>query len=105
MKPKKEPKNVGGIVDDLLRKWQTSSGERGKALRDAWEAAVNKEAQNKTQLVGYKNGTLTVLVPDSSWLYKLTLEKRNTIEKFNRNYKGRKKARDIRFRVGELEAS
>ena len=44
-----------------------------------------------------------VIVENSSWLYKLTLEKKRTIEKFNEGYPGRKKVKDIRFRVGVLD--
>ncbi|MGB2600265.1 MAG: DUF721 domain-containing protein [Candidatus Omnitrophota bacterium] len=104
MKPKRNAKNIGRIVDGLIRKWQTGSKERGKAIGDAWKAATNEETRSKTQLVSYKNGTLTVIVVDSPWLYKLTLEKRGIVEKFNQNYKGKKKAQDIRFRVGVLGA-
>ena len=103
MKPRREIKNVGKIVDGLIGRWQTGSKERGAAIRSAWEAAVTGENKNKTQLVNYRNGVLTAIVADSSWLYKLTLEKRDIIEKFNKNYKGRKKAHDVRFRVGDLD--
>lgn len=101
---RKEAKNIGRVVEGLIKKWQTTGGEKGTAVKSAWDAAISKEARPHAQLVNYRNGVLTAIVDNSSWLYKLTLEKRNMLEKFNTAYRGRKKASDIRFRIGSTEA-
>ncbi len=101
---KEEARHLDGVVGDLLRKWQTRKVERASAVRDAWGEAANQQAKEHTQLVSYKNSILVVVVENSSLLYKLTLEKREMLKRFNACYKGRKKAKDIRFRIGILDA-
>ncbi|MGB2601012.1 MAG: DUF721 domain-containing protein [Candidatus Omnitrophota bacterium] len=98
------PRHVKGIIDGLIAKWEKGAVKKAGAIGTAWVAAVDVETKEHTRPVSFKNGTLVVLVEDSTWLYKLTLDKRVTIAKFNEKYSGRKKAKDIRFRVGSLEA-
>jgi hypothetical protein len=90
-------------VDDLLHKWQTRKVKKANAVKEAWEEATDENAKGHLQLVSYKNGVLMVVVENSSLLYKLTLEKREILKKFNEKYKGRKKAQNIRFRVGTID--
>jgi predicted nucleic acid-binding Zn ribbon protein len=104
MKQKKDTRHVRGIVDSLLRKWESGTLKKGNAVWSAWSAAVTEEDRGHARPVSLKNGTLMVIAENSSWLYKLTMEKKNILEKFNANYEGRKKAKDIRFRIGDLSA-
>jgi hypothetical protein len=99
-RPKKDAKRIEGVVSGLLQKWQTKTVEKANAVKEAWKAATDKETREHSELISFKKGILTIIVGNSSLLYKLTLEKRNIIEQFNKNYKGRIKAKDIRFRVG-----
>jgi len=96
-------RHVRGILDGLLRKLEQGTVRKGNAVRTAWAAATEKKTKTHTRPISLKNGTLLILVENSSWLYKLTLEKKNTLEKFNKHYTGRKKVTDIRFRIGTLE--
>jgi len=96
-------KHVRSILDGLLRKWEQGPVKKGNAVWDAWLVAVEEEVSEHARPVSLKNGTLLVLVENSSWLYKLTMSKRNILEKFNTNYTGRKKAIDVRFRIGTFE--
>ena len=99
---RKESKHVRGIVDGLLQRWERTDVRKSDALREAWEETANKETKKHAFPVNIKNGTITVIVENSAWLYSLTLKKRDLLEQFNANYKGRKKAKEIRFRVGSL---
>jgi predicted nucleic acid-binding Zn ribbon protein len=65
--------------------------------------AVKEGAKGHAKPVSFRNGILMVIVENSSWLYELTLEKKEILEKFNATYAGRKKARDIRYRIGVME--
>lgn len=103
MKKKDSTRHVRGILDGLLRKWEQGAVRKGNAVRMAWAAATEDKTATHTRPISLKNGTLLILVENSSWLYKLTMEKKNTLEKFNKHYTGRKKAADIRFRIGTLE--
>jgi predicted nucleic acid-binding Zn ribbon protein len=95
--------HVRNIVDNLLLKWEKEKVNKGGAVRDAWEFAVGEEAKRHTRPVSLKTGTMVVIVEDTSWLYRLTLEKRKILSKFNEKYAGRKKPADIRFRIGSLD--
>ena len=66
-------------------------------------AATSEEIREHARPASFKNGILLVIVANSAWLYKLSLEKKTTLEKFNEEYAGKRKAEDIRFRVGSLD--
>ena len=103
MTKKKDARHVRGIVDDLLRRWEDGSVKKGNAVLDAWGEATKEEAKGHARPVSLKNGVLMVIVENSSWLYELTLEKKEIMKRFNEKYTGRKKARDIRYRIGTME--
>ncbi|RKY42162.1 MAG: hypothetical protein DRP85_03880 [Candidatus Makaraimicrobium thalassicum] len=96
-------RHIKGILDGLLGKWEKGTVKKGDAVRAAWAATAEEEARKHARPVNMKNGILMVIVESSSWLYKFTLEKKDILERFNENYKGRKKATDIRFRIGTLD--
>lgn len=100
---KKQEKKIEHIVEGLLNIWETTKVGKGNAVRDAWAGAAGEETKGHTQPISLKNGVLLIVVENSTWLYKLTLEKRNILEKFNSLYNGKKKPKDIRFRVGTVE--
>ena len=52
-------------------------------VRKIWEKAAGKKTARHTKVAFLKAKKLVVTVSDSAWLYKLTLEKKNIIEKFN----------------------
>jgi predicted nucleic acid-binding Zn ribbon protein len=95
--------HVGKILDGLLRKWEKGTVKKGDAVRAAWVAATREEARKHARPISLKRGILMVLVENSPWLYELTIEKKDMLKKFNEHYTGRKKAKDIRFRVGTLD--
>ena len=96
-------RHIGKVLDGLLRKWEKGTVKKGDAVRTAWMAATKEETRKHARPISLKKGTLVVLVENSSWLYELTIEKKDILGKFNENYTGRKKAGDIRFRVGALD--
>ena len=100
---KRDAKHVKGIVEGLIQRWEQGAVKKTNAVMEAWCEAVEEKTKKHTRPVSLKNGVLMVIVENSSWLYKLTLEKKRTIEKFNEGYPGRKKVKDIRFRVGVLD--
>ena len=99
----KNARHVSGILDGLIARWETGTVKKGNAIRKAWRAASGEETSKHSRPVSLKNGVLMVIVEDSVWLYKLTLEKFTIKNKFNNTYTGRNKANDIRFRVGSID--
>ncbi len=100
---REKAKKINRIVDNLLEKWQTNKVKKGQDVREAWAKALGEDAKGHTQPISFKKGILMIAVENSTWLYKLTFEKREIVEKFNKNYCGRQKAEDIRFRVGTVD--
>lgn len=84
------------VIGDLEQK-----EEKEENLLRVWENAIGKKTAKHTKPVFFKKKRLVVNVSDSSWLYKLTLEKGALIEKFNQTLKNkRKKIKELQFRIG-----
>ncbi len=103
MMERKKTKHIDSVVSGLLQRLEAHKVKKANAVREAWREAVSKKALGHTQPVSFKNNVIMVIVENSSWLYELTMEKKEILKKFNKKYSGRKKARDIRFRVGKIE--
>ena len=99
---KNDPRHVRGVIAGLLQKWQKGTYKKANAVMLAFSSAVEEEAKKHARPVSLKNGTLMIIVENSPWLYKLTLEKKKILKTFNEKYTGRKKAKEIRFRVGDI---
>lgn len=97
---KKKESHIRNIVTGLLRTIEKRSSGKGKAVNEAWTRAVGEEASKHARPGDFRKGILTVIAENSAWMYQLRIEKKNIIEEFNKNYTGRAKARDIRFRQG-----
>jgi len=99
----KNPKQVESILDELLKKIEKTGVQKGNAVIEAWIKAAGEEASTYAQPVSFKKGVLMVIVANSAWLYKLTMEKNRLIKIFREQYTGRQKLENIRFRVGRTE--
>ena len=95
----KTNKHVKEIVSGLLQKWEKRSTNK---IMKTWEEVAGEGAR-KTKPVKIDKGTMVVVVENSSVLYKMTMEKKKLIEEFNKKYVGKKKLKDIRYRVGVIE--
>ena len=100
---KTDARHVRGIVGQLIKKWEDGAVKKETAVRQAWEKTVEEKTKAHTRAISLKKGIMVVAVDNSTLLYKLTLEKRKILNSFNENYTGRKKATDIRFRIGTNE--
>ena len=76
---------------------------KGDGVREAWKESAGPEAAGHTIPVDFKRGTLMVIVDSSPWLYRITMEKKKIIARFNETYKGKKKLENIRMRVGKTD--
>jgi predicted nucleic acid-binding Zn ribbon protein len=99
------PRHLDDILSGMMSRWENQTAKKVNAVRDAWAKAVDEGALAHTQPVSCKKGELMVIVDNSVWLYKLTMEKKEIIRKFNENYPGRQKLSEIRYRVGKTDLS
>jgi len=92
-------------LKDILKTVIGKLEEKEKAeetLKRIWEEVVGKAAAKHTRLVFIKSRRLVVNVSDSSWLYKLTLEKNDIIEKYNKKAEKKKRIKKLHFRIGNI---
>ncbi len=93
-------------LKDIVKKIISGLEEREAEETDIvkiWERAVGKKASKHTKPVFLKSKRLIVTVSTSSWLYKLTLEKNKLIESINNDLKGKKKIKELQFRIGQVK--
>ncbi len=103
MDRRKGPSQIDQVVGGILRKLESGTGKKGDAVRTAWERSATQKTAEHTQPVSFKKGVLMVIVENTTWLYKLTMEKRDLVKKFNEEYTVRQKLIEIRFRVGKTD--
>ncbi len=84
------------VISDLGKKRRF-----GEELEDAWRKTAGKRAATHTRAVSLRKARLIVNVDGSSWLYELTLKKRELLKKIENKLKG-KKVKEIRFRIGDV---
>ncbi len=84
------------------------SGVSGKAVatqedvRAAWENAVGKKAARHSRPRSLASSRLIVNIDDSSWLYELTVRRKEILKKLGEALKS-SRIKDITFRIGDLK--
>lgn len=93
---------LGGVVKDII----SNIGRRGVVTEEemlaAWETAAGRRAAKHARPASLKKSKLVVNVDGSSWLYELTLKKKEILKKLE-GHLGNKRVSDIRFRIGEVK--
>ena len=92
---------IKDVLKQVISKIEERKNEE-ENLHKAWKQAAGKSAAKHTRLVLLKSKRLIVNVSNSPWLYKLTMEKGELIQKFNKNMAGKKKIEEIQFRIGDI---
>ena len=95
--------HVRNVVGDIIDKLETVGLKKAGAVEQAWAISAGEDAKSHSRPVNFKKGVLTVVVENAPWMYRMTLDKNETINKFNRAYSGRAKVKDIRFRIGNID--
>jgi len=95
----------GKPLEDLVKKAVSQIiGDKRlseEGVRGAWTKAAGARAAKHSRPVSLRRSRLVVNVDGSSWLYELTLKKREIMEKLGGRFLGRQ-LKDIRFRIGEV---
>jgi predicted nucleic acid-binding Zn ribbon protein len=100
-KKEKKPEDIGGIIKQVISKLDTKTHGLRQVIIRTWQDAVEPKAMPHTRPMAIKKNILTIEVDSSTWLYFLSLNKRNILEKMNRAL-GKKRINDIKFRIGEI---
>lgn len=96
-----EDNSLKDVVKKIIGDLEKKETEEQNLLK-IWRGSIDERAVEHTRPVSFKAKKLIVNVSDSTWLYKLTLEKENIIKKFNRQIDTKRKIKEVRFRIGEV---
>lgn len=101
MRTDEQPNPLESILKDVIKDLgRKRPGE--EEIGEAWARACGEAAAKHSRPVSFKKSVLVVNVDGSSWLYELTTMKRGILAKLDRDLKGKKKVKDIRFRIGSI---
>ena len=96
----------GELLDKILKKVFRKLKKIGRFTQEEiggfWVGAAGEDAGKHSRVVSIRRGVLFVNVDDSSWLYELTLKKKELKIALGEKLKG-KVLKDIRFRIGEIK--
>ncbi len=92
-------------LEDLVRKAVFKIAKEGglteEGVREAWTKAVGRKASRHSCPASFRRSRLVVNVDGSSWLYELTLGKKELLRTLGGKFAG-KQLKDIQFRIGEV---
>lgn len=100
-KKSNKPEDIGGIINQVIKKLDTKTHGAREEIIAAWHKAIEPGAIAHTKPVAIKKNILTIEVDSSTWLYVLSLKKRNILGAMKKTL-GDAKIEDIRFRMGEI---
>ncbi|OGW74814.1 MAG: hypothetical protein A2Z72_06040 [Omnitrophica bacterium RBG_13_46_9] len=98
----KKPEPLKGVLNKIISNLKKKE-EYEAGIIKLWEKTVGKSASKHARPAFLRAKRLVVNVSDSSWLYKLTLEKDSLLRRFNENLKSRRKVRELQFRIGQIK--
>ena len=96
-----KPEDIGGIISQVIKKLDAETHGQKEEIRQAWQNAIEPKAISHTKPAAIKKNVLTIEVDSSTWLYILSLKKKNILESMKKTL-GKGKVEDIRFRIGEI---
>ncbi len=97
----RKPEDIGHIISQVIKKLDTKTHGQKEKITQAWQNAIEPKAISHTRPIAIKKNILTVEVDSSTWLYFLSLKKKNILENMKKTI-GKNKIEDIRFRMGEI---
>ncbi len=97
-----ESRPLEGLVKNLIKDIGHKDRLSEEEMAQAWGSIVGRVASRHTRPVSIKKASLVVNVDRSSWLYELTLKKKEILKNLGEKLGG-KKIKDIRFRIGEVK--
>lgn len=89
---------INKVIEGLSGKERLGEEE----IVSAWRKAAGNAAAGHSRPVSFKKASLVVNVASSSWLYELTVRKKEIMKILESELKG-KKIKELRFRIGDIK--
>lgn len=95
-------KPLEGVLKNIISGISSKGGLTQEDVACAWEDAVGEKAAKHSSPRSLKGSRLIVHVDGSSWLYELTVRKKEILKKISGGLKSGK-IKEITLRIGELK--
>ena len=92
--------NIKQIIDQVVGHLATNKKETQFYLQKMWQDILDKQELEHAQLVGEKEGVVTVVVDSPAWLYQMNIKKQNILEKIQHEIPS---VKNIHFKIGKVK--
>lgn len=100
-KQTKRPEYIKDIVDKVINRLEKKGPGKKEKILIAWQKIAGPKAASHSRPVGIKRKVLTIEVDSSTWIYSLSLNKREALKNLQKELK-EEGIKDIRFRAGDI---
>ena len=98
-----EAKNpLEGVLKNIISSLGGKEKFTEEDLAEAWAKVAGEKAALHSKPCSLRGSRVVVNVDDSSWLYELTIQKKEIVKKLSAELKS-KRVKDITFRIGEIK--
>ena len=91
--------NIKQIIEKVVDHIATNKKVTQFYLQQMWSDILDKPEQEHTQLIGEKEGVLSVLVDSPAWLYQMNTRKSFILEKIQHKIPS---VKNIHFKIGKV---
>lgn len=91
-----------GVLKDIIGKISNKGIPTQEDMAGAWARAVGEGAAKHSKIRSLKSGRLVVNIDDSSWLYELTIRKKELLKKIGEILNS-SKIKEITLRIGDIK--
>jgi len=96
---RRKPVLIKEVVDAFLKEHENAVKSEKMQIVENWKNIISEKAAKITKPRDIRNKILTVEVSNSSWLYKLNMERKKILKKIE-DIIGPGKVKQVRFKIG-----
>ena len=100
-KMKRKEERIDNVIKSVIEKLGRQSNPTSDEIDKIWKEAAGARAAGHSRPASLRKKRLVVNVDGSSWLYELTLRKRELLTELKKKV-GSDKIKELQFRIGEL---
>ena len=95
---------IGDLLKDVMKKLASPSKPSIETMLAIWVEAAGAAGAKHSRPVAIRKSELIVNVDGSSWLYELTLKKKDILKNMEGKL-GKKPLNNIRYRIGDIKGN
>ena len=98
---KQKPERIDSIVKAIITKLDKGANPTSDEIENIWKEIAGEKAFRHTKPASLRKKRLVINVDGSSWLYELTLRKKELLAGLKKKM-GSDKIEELQFRIGEV---